>query len=97
VARDRATVNVFNRATGAPRDNGHAGAPLTAARRSGSRGCCEPAASHARSGVHAMNYALFHQYRDPGLADEDTLDRWSWFRRDIEADTPVLALDFASF
>ena len=37
-----------------------------------------------------MNYALFHQYRDPGLLDEDTLDRWSRFRRDIEAETPVL-------
>ncbi|HEX7842880.1 MAG TPA: phosphotransferase [Kofleriaceae bacterium] len=45
----------------------------------------------------SMNYALFHQYRDPGLLDEDTLDRWSRFRRDIEADTPVLELDFASF
>lgn len=43
----------------------------------------------------SMNYALFHQYRDPGLLDEDTLDRWSRFRRDIEADTPVLELDFA--
>lgn len=45
----------------------------------------------------SMNYALFHQYRDPGLLDEDTLDRWSRFRRDIEADTPVLELDFARF
>lgn len=45
----------------------------------------------------SMNYALFHQYRDPGLLDEDTLDRWSRFRRDIEAETPVLQLDFAQF
>jgi len=45
----------------------------------------------------SMNYALFHQYRDPGLLDEATLDAWSRFRRDIEADTPVLELDFASF
>jgi len=45
----------------------------------------------------SMNYALFHQYRDPALLDEETLDRWSRFRRDIEADTPVLQLDFKSF
>ena len=45
----------------------------------------------------SMNYALFHQYRDPGLLDDDTLDRWGRFRRDIEADTPVLELDFARF
>ena len=45
----------------------------------------------------SMNYALFHQYRDPGLLDEATLDTWSRFRRDIEADTPVLQLGFASF
>jgi Ser/Thr protein kinase RdoA (MazF antagonist) len=45
----------------------------------------------------SMNYALFHQYRDPALLDDDTLDRWSRFRRDIEADTPVLQLDFAEF
>jgi amicoumacin kinase len=45
----------------------------------------------------SMNYALFHQYRDPALLDDDTLDRWSRFRRDIEADTPVVQLDFASF
>jgi Ser/Thr protein kinase RdoA (MazF antagonist) len=44
-----------------------------------------------------MNYALFHQYRDPSLLDDDTLDRWSRFRRDIEADTPVVQLDFTSF
>ena len=45
----------------------------------------------------SMNYALFHQYRDRALLDDDTLDRWSRFRRDIEADTPVVQLDFASF
>jgi len=45
----------------------------------------------------SMNYALFHQYRDPGLLDEATLDALSRFRRDIEADVPVLQLDFASF
>lgn len=45
----------------------------------------------------SMNYALFHQYRDPAVLDEDTLDRWGRFRRDIEADTPVIALDFESF
>lgn len=45
----------------------------------------------------SMNYALFHQYRDPAVLDDDTLDRWSRFRRDIEADTPVIPLDFASF
>jgi amicoumacin kinase len=45
----------------------------------------------------SMNYALFHQYRDPAVLDEETLDRWSRFRRDIEADTPVLQLDFARF
>ncbi len=45
----------------------------------------------------SMNYALFHQYRDPAVLDEATLDRWSRFRRDIEAETPVLQLDFASF
>jgi Ser/Thr protein kinase RdoA (MazF antagonist) len=45
----------------------------------------------------SMNYALFHQYRDPDRLDEPTLDAWRRFRRDIEADTPVLKLDFASF
>jgi Ser/Thr protein kinase RdoA (MazF antagonist) len=45
----------------------------------------------------SMNYALFHQYRDPDVIDDDIRDRWSRFRRDIEADTPVIALDFASF
>ena len=45
----------------------------------------------------SMNYALFHQYRDPGPPDEATLDAWSRFRRDIEADTPVVQLDFARF
>jgi amicoumacin kinase len=45
----------------------------------------------------SMNYALFHQYRDPAVLDDATLDRWSRFRRDIESDTPVVQLDFASF
>jgi Ser/Thr protein kinase RdoA (MazF antagonist) len=45
----------------------------------------------------SMNYALFHQYRDPAVLDDDTMDRWSRFRRDIEADTPVVQLDFANF
>jgi amicoumacin kinase len=45
----------------------------------------------------SMNYALFHQYRDPALLDDDTLDRWRRFRRDIEDDVPVLQLDFARF
>lgn len=45
----------------------------------------------------SMNYALFHQYRDPAVLDDDTMDRWSRFRRDIEGDVPVLELDFASF
>jgi Ser/Thr protein kinase RdoA (MazF antagonist) len=45
----------------------------------------------------SMNYALFHQYRDPAVVDDDTLDRWWRFRRDIEADTPVLELDFGQF
>ena len=45
----------------------------------------------------SMNYALFHQYRDPAKLDEETLDQWSRFRRDIEADTPVLDLDFTQF
>jgi amicoumacin kinase len=45
----------------------------------------------------SMNYALFHQYRDPALLDEDTLGRWSRFRRDIEAEVPVVQLDFERF
>ncbi|MGE6758241.1 phosphotransferase enzyme family protein [Corallococcus interemptor] len=45
----------------------------------------------------SMNYALFHQYRDPAVLDESTLDRWGRFRRDIEADTPVLQIDFTRF
>jgi amicoumacin kinase len=45
----------------------------------------------------SMNYALFHQYRDPAVVDEDTMDRWGRFRRDIEADTPVLQLEFSRF
>lgn len=45
----------------------------------------------------SMNYALFHQYREPDLLDDDTLDRWQRFRRDIEDDVPVIELDFAGF
>lgn len=45
----------------------------------------------------SMNYALFHQYRDPAVLDDDTLERWSRFRRDIEGEIPVVQLDFASF
>lgn len=45
----------------------------------------------------AMNYALFHQYRDPAVLDDDVRDRWSRFRRGIESNTPVIELDFASF
>ncbi len=45
----------------------------------------------------SMNYALFHQYRDREHVDEADLDSWRRFRRDIEANTPVLKLDFASF
>ena len=45
----------------------------------------------------SMNYALFHQYRDPEKVDEATMDGWRRFRRDIEADRPVLRLDFGSF
>lgn len=45
----------------------------------------------------SMNYALFHQYRDPDRIDDATLDTWRRFRRDIEADKPVLNLDFGSF
>jgi Ser/Thr protein kinase RdoA (MazF antagonist) len=45
----------------------------------------------------SMNYALFHQYRDPDQINDTILDSWSRFRRDIEADTPVLALDFTQF
>jgi Ser/Thr protein kinase RdoA (MazF antagonist) len=45
----------------------------------------------------SMNYALFHQYRDPARLDDGELDAWRRFRRDIEADKPVLTLDFGSF
>ena len=45
----------------------------------------------------SMNYALFHQYRDPAVVDDDVRDRWSRFRRDIEGAMPVIELDFASF
>jgi hypothetical protein len=44
-----------------------------------------------------MNYALFHQYRDPAVLDDAVLDRWDRFRRDIEADKPVVQLDLTSF
>ena len=44
----------------------------------------------------SMNYALFHQYRNRDRVDEADLDRWHRFKRDIEANTPVLNLDFAS-
>ncbi len=45
----------------------------------------------------SMNYALFHQYRNPAVVDEDVLGRWSRFRRDIEGEVPVVRLDFAGF
>jgi len=45
----------------------------------------------------SMNYALFHQYRDPVVVTAEERDAWRRFRRDIEADTPVLDLDFATF
>jgi Ser/Thr protein kinase RdoA (MazF antagonist) len=45
----------------------------------------------------SMNYALWHQVRDPERLDESALDTWRRFRRDIEADRPVLDLDFGSF
>ncbi|MFT3693885.1 MAG: phosphotransferase [Kofleriaceae bacterium] len=45
----------------------------------------------------SMNYALFHQYRDPEKLDDDIRDRWNRFRRDIEGDVPVLQLDFTKF
>jgi len=45
----------------------------------------------------SMNYALFHQYRDPSTLTEEDRDAWRRFRRDIEAGTPVLELDFTRF
>jgi len=45
----------------------------------------------------SMNYALFHQYRDPAQLDDQALDSWHRFRRDIEGDRPVIDLDFTSF
>lgn len=45
----------------------------------------------------SMNYALFHQYRDPELRDEDTMNRWGRFVRDIEGEVPVIDLDFSKF
>jgi hypothetical protein len=44
-----------------------------------------------------MNYALFHQYRNWQHVTAEDRDSWRRFRRDIEAATPVLALDFAAF
>lgn len=43
----------------------------------------------------SMNYALFHQYREPDAKDDR--DSWHRFRRDIESDVPVVDLDFASY
>lgn len=45
----------------------------------------------------SMNYALFHQYLDPNALTEEDRDTWRRFRRDIEAATPVLDLDFEGF
>jgi Ser/Thr protein kinase RdoA (MazF antagonist) len=47
----------------------------------------------------AMNYALFHQYREPDVSrlSDDRKEAWRRFRRDIEGDVPVLKLDFARF
>jgi amicoumacin kinase len=62
---------------------------------------CDPAWLSALPDMLAlqrsMNYALFHQYRDPQRLDEETLQAWRRFRRDIEADVPILTLDFARF
>ena len=44
-----------------------------------------------------MNYALFHQYRDPQQVTDSDRDTWRRFRRDIESKKPVLNLDFAKF
>ena len=45
----------------------------------------------------SMNYALFHQYRDPARLTDAERDTWQRFRRDIEGNKPVLNLDFGSF
>jgi Ser/Thr protein kinase RdoA (MazF antagonist) len=45
----------------------------------------------------SMNYALFHQYRDPENVTDAERDGWRRFRRDIEAEVPVLKLDFGRF
>ena len=45
----------------------------------------------------SMNYALFHQYRDPADRSDALLDGWRRFRRDIEGAVPVLSLDFGKF
>ena len=45
----------------------------------------------------SMNYALFHQYRDPQKLDDADRDAWRRFRRDIEGAVPVIKLDFSKF
>jgi len=45
----------------------------------------------------SMNYALFHQYRNPEVLTAEQQDAWRRFRRDIEAGTPVVDLDFTRF
>ena len=45
----------------------------------------------------SMNYALFHQIRDPEKPTVADIDTWRRFRRDIEAAKPVLNLDFSKF
>jgi Ser/Thr protein kinase RdoA (MazF antagonist) len=45
----------------------------------------------------SMNYALFHQYRDPEQVNDSVLDGWRRFRRDIESDKPVISLHFDRF
>jgi len=45
----------------------------------------------------SMNYALFHQYRNPEVLTAEQQDVWRRFRRDIEAGTPVIDLDFTRF
>jgi Ser/Thr protein kinase RdoA (MazF antagonist) len=45
----------------------------------------------------SMNYALFHQYRGQEELDDGQLAFWRGARRDIEADTPLIKLDFARF
>jgi amicoumacin kinase len=45
----------------------------------------------------SMNYAQFHQYRDPDALDESGRARWTRFVQDIESETPVIDLDFSRF